>query len=174
MSDIIYHASPSNNLPYIEPRNEQRYVYATQDLIVAYTFAHRSGRGHILDMWRDQNGVFTLTEKVKGAFNWRYRESEGYVYSVNKDSFTNGTWPEEMISDRRIDIISVDEVKNVRKCLLDLQRNGQLNINLLHRIPTEYELFNIIKHWYHDPRENPEDAIAFGETFYPNFRRHFN
>ncbi|ATF13628.1 hypothetical protein A616_17070 [Brevibacillus brevis X23] len=175
MSQFLYHASPFKNLPYLEPQTGSQYVYATHDPIVAATFAHRSGRGHIFDMGRDKFGVFTISEKVTGAFNWRYRQSEGYVYKVDNALFSQSTsWSEEQVAVSRVDIVDVREISNVKSHLLSLKRNGQLNIVYSQWMPTEYELFNLIKPWLNDPRENREDAIAFGETFYPNFRRHFS
>ncbi|TKI56355.1 hypothetical protein E8L90_13275 [Brevibacillus antibioticus] len=110
----------------------------------------------IIDMWRDKFGVFTIWEKVGGAFNWRYRQSE------------------ERVTGNRVNIVDVSEITNVRSHLLSLQKNGQLNIVYSHWIPTEFELFNLIKPWYNDAREKQEDAIAFGETLYPNSRKHFS
>lgn len=174
---IVYHASPRTDLQVIDPNwNNEGKVFATQ-FDMAHAFLGRAGRGLVMGQRRDKNNIPVFTEKLSGAFNYRYRSVDGAIYSLDGGLFIPSDWREEVVSHTSITPIGKPIVYNdVRAKLLEMEQDGQIIIEWWTGRDDDQAVLN---YWLGQLVRRPKDpfvienARAFLEHMRPHLREAF-
>ncbi|KGP77615.1 MULTISPECIES: hypothetical protein [Paenibacillus] len=129
--EIVYHASPQTDLKVINPgHNNEGRVFAAVDFDMAHAFLGREGRGWVMGQHRE-NGIPIFTERVFGAFEFRYRDVPGAIYKLDAGPFFTEPerWNEEVITDTAVTPIAPPIVyTDVRNKLREMDKAGQIKI----------------------------------------------
>ena len=141
MQKCLYHASKLQGLSYISPRvstHQKKWVYATEDPVMTSVFLGTKGGDLTCQVGRDKkSGLPYICERFEDAFEERYAENTGSIYTVLADCFAAGktSWKEEWISSNEVRVVEEKTVENVKGFLQALAAEGKLLIKKYpHRI----------------------------------------
>lgn len=133
MKFFVYHSSGEKGLKKIESRvgtHKKKWVYATKDILTSAIFLAKWGDFQ-LAFGRVNNGLPTITERYKGAFDEVYDGKSGSVYKLKADNFMENmtSWDEEVVSEKSEEVIEETTINDIKKYLLDKEKGGELIIN---------------------------------------------
>lgn len=133
LEKFVYHSSEIVGIKEFIPRlasYETPYVYASKDKIISIAFlTRRSKDDGDLTFWIGRNpdtNKIAIVERYKDAFKNIYDGVAGSLYELPSDTFIEGKtpWSEEVVSEQPVTPIKEIYVENVLEYLLELKRNG--------------------------------------------------
>ncbi|NHA05823.1 hypothetical protein G7092_18570 [Mucilaginibacter sp. HC2] len=134
MTTKVFHASQDRNLKTIL-RNRGihgfKCVYAAYDPVIASFFLSNYGGDFTCSIGREAGtGIPFACERFPGAFELRYQEIEGVIYTLPAYLFSKGltSWEEEVVSEYDVPVLSETSIKNTRAFLYYLQEERRINI----------------------------------------------
>jgi hypothetical protein len=138
--DTVFHASSIHGLTSIEPRRSthgKSWVYATNEIGVVAAYL---GRWSDLDFNQsiDDNNIPVLVERYPGALVKAYKNQSGSIYLLPNEIFSSGktSFSGEVVSDKSSPVIGEIIIKDAYEFLLDLQRQGKIQIYLYPNRPS--------------------------------------
>jgi len=132
----VFHSSQKRGLAEIRPHrssHEEKWVYATRDIVMAAAFLGTTGGDFTCSVGRDEEtGKPFICERFAGGFNLRYEGVKGSIYVVPGDTFLVGKtqWEEEVVSDQSVKPIREIYVPDAKEYLLQLAQEDKLIIKV--------------------------------------------
>jgi hypothetical protein len=142
----VYHASSKQGLKILVPNistHQQRWLYASEDIIVAATFLSSLGGDFYCSVGRDiYSGKIYICERQIDGFEKRYDSTKGSIYTLRNTTFRKDEkcWKEELVTTEQVKPIKEYVVEDVIACLKDYEKNNQL---LIVRYPQKISLVPI-------------------------------
>lgn len=131
MTEYAYHCSSEGGIEEFEPKvssHGKAYVYATPNKSLALVFGvkgHNDFWVHPSYNYKDNTCVFT--EMSPNALDKYYRGKSAYLYTVNKDEFTECTgWKGEICSPNPVKPLKVEYIEDLGQAILKEQKTGHL------------------------------------------------
>lgn len=132
LSKYVYHCSPLSDVKTLNTRvgtHGKAWVYATKEMVMSAVFLGREGGDFTCMIGRNKDGIVYITERFKGAFDLRYKES-GSIYKLSSKGFLENktSWNEEVVSPAPVKVLEEIAVKDVREYLKGLEKEKRLII----------------------------------------------
>ncbi len=142
-SKFVYHASLTQNLKILKPYQAchgKKWVYAAPNLAVATSFL-TSASDFDFGIGIDDNGVFSITERYKGAFDL-YKGMSGSIYKLSSDGFLSNqtTWDLEVVNPNEVQILEEKPIIDAFDFLKQLEAAGRLKLYYFPNRPSCFPL----------------------------------
>ena len=133
MTEYAYHCSPNGDIDEFEPQvssHGKPLVYATPNKSLALVFGIPEHNDYILHPgYNKEDNSCIFVEMQPDALAKYYRGKSAYLYTVDKDDFTETTgWPGEICSSKKVKPLSVEFIEDLEQAILDKQKEGRLQI----------------------------------------------
>ncbi len=134
MEKFVYHSSSISGLEMIRPSvstHYKKWVYATKDIVMTAVFLGTLGGDLTCQVGRDKvSGLPYICERLKGAFEKRYNEVKGYIYTLSAAGFLENqtSWDEEVVCPGEVPVLHEVKIDNAKEYLLSLTQQGKLII----------------------------------------------
>ena len=133
MTEYAYHCSPNGDIEEFKPQvssHGKPLVYATPNKSLALVFGIPEHNDYIINPVYDaKSNSYIFVEMQPEALTKYYRGKSAYLYTVNKDDFTETTgWPGEICSSKEVKPLSVEFIEDLEQAILDEQKEGRLQI----------------------------------------------
>jgi len=132
MHKNFYHGSTKRGLKRLEPRvstHGKSWIYATHLPEIAALFI---GPNHdfICGSGIARRTTPYLYERFPGALEEGFGGVSGSIYTLLSDGFMGGktSWSSEWVHEAAVDIIAEQEIENVLEHILELEKNGKIEI----------------------------------------------
>ena len=133
MTEYAYHCSPNGDIKEFIPQvssHGKAYVYATPNKSLSLVFgAPKHGDYIIHPVYNKKDNSCTFVEMQPDALAKYYRGKSAYLYTVNKDDFTETTgWAGEICSSKEVKPLKVEFIEDLEQAILEEQKKGHLQI----------------------------------------------
>jgi len=131
---FVYHSSEVQGIKVFIPTKSTHgveWVYATRERNISCLFISGLGGDFTCQVGRDrETGKPYVCERFHGAFDLRYENKKGSIYTLLGDYFKENMtgWDEEVVCDRTVYPCYEEKVSEARRFLLELYRNNKLII----------------------------------------------
>lgn len=145
MKEKLYHVSHIADLKVLEPKvstHGKSYVYATKNLVVSLLFGSFKSMGDLDGMYGggSEGRIPYFYEAFPGSFKRRFEETSCYIYEVDPTDFEEGktSYSAEVVSEKPVKILKCTKVDDLYKTLLELAKNGKLDLKFYEKENPEY------------------------------------
>lgn len=130
-SEYVYHGSLVKNLTILKPQKSTHgkdWVYGVSDPAIAASFIVKASDFDFA-FAVDDDGVFSVTERYKGAFNL-YKGESGSLYKLSSDGFLQGqtSWDVEAVSTEDASVLEEIVIADAYKFLKELESLGCIHL----------------------------------------------
>jgi hypothetical protein len=134
---FLYHGSQIQGIKEFVPKEAgygKKYVYATSEIALAVIFSCK-GRSSYIANWgtgKNPGNVPFFTERKKGIINELYSGKEASIYVFSREGFYHDKRmsSHEWISEKKVKPIKEIKIKDVKKYLMRLSKEGKIKITL--------------------------------------------
>ena len=132
-TNFVYHGSQIRGLKLLIPKESgygKRFVYATDEFVLAVIFINRRPGGSLVASWGIEKGRPYFCERVRGIFYEWYAERKGSIYVLSKRDFYHESYMEgfEWVSEKPVEVLDEIKVDDVKEFLLELADKGKINL----------------------------------------------
>jgi len=130
----VYHSSPKQHIKIFKPNKSthgESWVYATKDRIMSILFISGIGGDFTCQVGRDpETGKPYICERFKGAFDLRYKDRKGSIYTLPGENFLENMtgWNEEVVCPSPVVPVGEELVDDAKSYLLKLKEENLLII----------------------------------------------
>ena len=133
MIEYAYHCTSNGDIKEFIPHvssHGKAYVYATPNKSLALVFGVPEHGDYVVHPLYDSiSNTCTFVEMQPDALAKYYRGKSAYLYTVNKDNFTETTgWKGEICSSNPVKPIKVEYIEDLEQAILNEQKSGRLEL----------------------------------------------
>lgn len=128
--EYVYHGSSRHHLKELRPsisRHGVNWIYATPFLAVATSFMIEANDFDFIFTFNDE-GIYSIVERYKGALNLYHRE--GSIYTLPSNDFLSHQTPSELevVNSQPVRVLEELYVDDILQFLVYLEGKGQLKL----------------------------------------------